>query len=434
MTSPFSAPEARLIFQNLSNAPTPPGGYAHFINVGTDHLLDIIERQYFASQLGQGLGSFKYLQAGYGGGKTQFILSLAERAQRHGVVTCRVDVGADCPFNSRLAIFQRVMGSFLPLSDGRVIDDGELGVIVLMERWVRQRLRRQGVEDGDPVPGAVRADILRAFSPMMNGAADQQMGAGLRQVGMRLLEHACGAVPTPDDDALWSWVRGDRMASPALKKLGLTASASENNAFNRLNTALKFLRTRLGYRGFFIAFDEGSRVMSFRRGSAKQKQVVENLLDLINKTGDEQFGGVLFLYAANDEFRSELIAKYEALENRIGGASLSAGSPMTPFINLDMNDDDTSRLLELMGERLMDVYETATGAVLDRAVQRLNFKTLGQAYTLDLRLSPRAFVALVTRFLPRQAENPHLITDEEARLFVSDNDPDRDVATGGIAP
>jgi hypothetical protein len=174
--------------------------------------------------------------------------------------------------------------------------------------------------------------------------------------------------------------------------------------------------------------------MSFRRGSAKQKQVVENLLDLINKTGDEQFGGVLFLYAANDEFRSELIAKYEALENRIGGASLSAGSPMTPFINLDMNDDDTSRLLELMGERLMDVYETATGAVLDRAVQRLNFKTLRQAYTLDLRLSPRAFVALVTRFLPRQAENPHPITDEEARLFVSDNDPDRDVATGGIAP
>ena len=115
MTTPFSAPEATLIFENLSNAPTPPGGYAHFINVGTDFLLDIIEKRYFEEQLSKGLGSFKYLQAGYGGGKTQFILSLAERAQRHKVVTCRVDVGVDCPFNSKLAIFQSIMGSFLPL-------------------------------------------------------------------------------------------------------------------------------------------------------------------------------------------------------------------------------------------------------------------------------------------------------------------------------
>jgi hypothetical protein len=57
MTTPFSAPEATLIFENLSNAPTPPGGYAHFINVGTDFLLDIIEKRYFEEQLSKGLGS-----------------------------------------------------------------------------------------------------------------------------------------------------------------------------------------------------------------------------------------------------------------------------------------------------------------------------------------------------------------------------------------
>ena len=102
--------------------------------------------------------------------------------------------------------------------------------------------------------------------------------------------------------------------------------------------------------------------MSFRRGSIKQKQVVENLLDFINKTGDQQFGGVMFLYAANDEFRSELISKYEALEKRIGSVAMSAGSPMVPFIDLDAAN--TPEMLKLLGDRLLDVYETASGKAL----------------------------------------------------------------------
>lgn len=47
MSTEFSSPQANFIFDNLSNAPTPPGGYAHFINVGTDYLLDILEKKYF---------------------------------------------------------------------------------------------------------------------------------------------------------------------------------------------------------------------------------------------------------------------------------------------------------------------------------------------------------------------------------------------------
>ena len=73
------------------------------------------------------------------------------------MVTCRVDVGVDCPFNSKLAIFQSIMGSFLPLTDGRVIDDSERGIIILMEHWISQKLREQGVEPGDEVPPAPSA-------------------------------------------------------------------------------------------------------------------------------------------------------------------------------------------------------------------------------------------------------------------------------------
>ena len=163
--------------------------------------------------------------------------------------------------------------------------------------------------------------------------------------------------------------------------------------------------------------------MSFRRGSIKQKQMVENLLDFINKTGDQQFGGVMFLYAANDEFRSEVIAKYEALENRIGSVAMSAGSPMVPFINLD--DANTPEVLAKLGERLMDIFEAAHGVTLDRDIQRMNFEMLSDA-TFTLRLSPRTYVALVTRFLPGQTEEQFVITTADAEAFVAGNDPDRD--------
>lgn len=424
MATALDAGDATYIFENLSNAPTPPGGYAHFINVGTDHLLNIIEEKYFKDQLSRGLGAFKYVQAGYGGGKTQFILSLAERANRNQIVTCRVDVGAECPFNSKLAIFKSVMSSFLPVSGSRVIDADERGIEVLVKGWIQRKLKEHGVDPGDDVPDAVRAELAQTFAPMMTGAADHQMGAALRKLGVRLLDHECGATPTAEDDNLISWVRGEKIVSTNLKKIGLAEPAKDENAFNRLNTALKFLRTRLGYRGFFIAFDEGGRANSFRRGSVKQKQMVENLLDFINKTGDQQFAGVVFLYAANEEFRSEVIANYEALENRIGGTAMSAGSPMVPLINLD--SANTPQLLEKLGEKLVDVFSTACGTKLNRAIQRENFGKLVSAYELtNLRLSPRTYVALITRFLPRQASQERLINDAEAEAFVQDNDPDR---------
>ena len=426
MTLSFSKPEAVEILEKLSNAPIAPGGYAHFINVGTDPLLDILEEYYFREQLAKGLGSFKYLQAGYGGGKTQFILSLAERAQRNGVVTCRVDVGTDCPFNSKLAIFKSVMGSFLPLGDSLVIDDDNRGVVVLMQDWVTRQLRERGISAGDEVPDPVQAELKRTFSQLMPGAADHQMGAALRHLGVRLVDLACGATPTTTDDILMSWVRGDKMTSTYLKNIGLSEVARDENAFNRLNTTLKFLRARLGYRGFFIAFDEGSRAMSFRRGSIKQRQLVENLLDFISKAGDQQFGGVMFMYAANDEFRSDLVSKYEALENRIGSIAMSPGSPMVPFIDLD--SANTAEVLDQLGEVLMDIVETARECTFDRDMQRQNFDFLKAAYISELRLSPRTFVALAVRFLPRQARQERLIDEEEASDFVRDNDPDRDIS------
>jgi len=62
----ITANDARRVVSNLLNAPIAPGKYSHFINVGTDHILDALDHNYFRGQLADGVGCFKYLEGDYG--------------------------------------------------------------------------------------------------------------------------------------------------------------------------------------------------------------------------------------------------------------------------------------------------------------------------------------------------------------------------------
>jgi len=50
----ITANDARRVVSNLLNAPIAPGKYSHFINVGTDHILDALDHNYFRGQLADG--------------------------------------------------------------------------------------------------------------------------------------------------------------------------------------------------------------------------------------------------------------------------------------------------------------------------------------------------------------------------------------------
>ena len=80
---------------------------------------------------------------------------------------------------------------------------------------------------------------------------------------------------------------------------------------------------------------------------------------MINQTAEGEFGGVMFLYAATPDFRSEVITNYRALQDRIGTKAFSKGSPMVPLINLEeANSEDVIRSI---GENLLAVFAKAFG-------------------------------------------------------------------------
>jgi hypothetical protein len=230
-----------------------------------------------------------------------------------------------------------------------------------------------------------------------------------------------GANHSVTDQELFSWVRGDPIRSKGLKEgYGLHEPARDETAFRRLKTIIRFLREKLGYRGFLIAFDEGTRTASFRRGSVKQKQAIENMLTMINENAEGEFGGVMFLYAATPDFRGDVISKYTALYDRIGSVAFLPGQPMTPLIVLEQLNSD--EVLKEIGEKLMHVFERASGFQYNRKTQRSNIDTLLSAQKeVEVLLSsvpPRLFVYHFCRFLKEQEGRETCISQEDAERFI----------------
>jgi hypothetical protein len=415
--------EAQRIRMMLLNSPHAPGVYSHFINVGTNDILDILDRNYFEGALAEGISCFKYLQGYYGSGKTQFINSLATRAWRKEIVTSIVNVGNECPFNSPLAIYKSIVSSFLPPPVMGKEPNNEKGIEVLIYDWIKSNLRKNGIGEGHPVPDAIRAILEKPFTELLLGAKDMQAASGIKALGKTLLDYACGANQSPADAELIQWLRGDRIRSSALShNYGLSTPADDTNAFNRLKTIITFLRNRMGYRGFLIAFDEGTRTASFRRGTVKQRQAIENMVTMINENAEGEFSGVMFLYSATPDFKAEVISKYPALDDRIGKASFSPGRPMVPFIDLDsLNTDDIAKKI---GKKLLEVFALAHGISWDEDMQSKNVDKLIEAekrtYGLGSEIR-RAFVYHFCMFLDTQSRGQGEISDSQADELVKNH-------------
>lgn len=370
-------PQARKIWNSLLDRPSAPGLLSHVINVGTSWLLDWLTEEYLAHGLADGDACFKYVQGYYGSGKTQFIQSLAARAARHGIASAVIDVGQSCPFNSQLAIYQAVMRHLRPPAErGRLAAD-EKGIEILVDAWVAQKLAERGIEPGHHVSEGVVQELLSHFNVPLSGFPDVQAATAMRLFCRRRVEIAGGAVDGAQDSVLLAWLRGNQVSDSALKTQGIHEPAKELNAFNRLKTVLGFLRRFLGSRGFLIAFDEGSRTASFRRGSTNQENSVENLLTMCNDVADMEFASVMFVYSATPDFRSEVVTRYQALNDRIGNHSVQPGRLETrrrPFIDLDALDTD-SIVLE-MGQVLLQIFEAAYSVELPRDIEVANVRTL----------------------------------------------------------
>jgi hypothetical protein len=415
--------EAIRIQAHLIANPVAPGVDSHFINVGTTQIIDTLDNNYFRREMPLGISCFKYLQGYYGSGKTQFINSLAARAWQNNIVTSIVNVGIDCPFNSPLSIYKAVVSNMIPPPKPGKDPDDDRGLEVIFRNYIQQKLKEFGIEGGKSVPAEIKAIIEQPFTRMYLGAPDIQASIALQQLGRLLLNSECGGAVTPADMDIISWLRGDDTKGKSLRDLGLHKPAKDESAFNRLKTIIMFMTKFMGMKGFFIAFDEGARTVSFRRGSIKQKQAIENMLTMINDGADRKFPGVMFLYAATPDFRNEVIRKYPALNDRIGDIAFKPGSPMVPFVDLDALD--TESIVRQIGKRLLEVFSAAQDVSWDMEIQDKNINHLLEAEKITFGFGSeirRAFVYHFCILLSVQQASQRELSYQETVDFIQNHE------------
>lgn len=377
---------AQHIIDRLGEAGQPPEMGIGHVNAGNDTYLDVLEQEYLQPIAEAGRGSsFKLVQAYFGGGKTHFLFCVRERAWALGFPTAVVGLSPDeCPFDDPVRIYAAVARELTWPPLDPTIAPGR-GIDVLLRTVLDLR-----VQQGDQE--VLRQWVIRHLRRVP--ADSHSYRVAVARYMLALLDEELEA-----EDLLSAFLRGEPVAAGDLRAYGVREELRRESGFRFLRSLVQVLQA-LGAPGLMLAFDELDRNLSF--SPKRRRSIVDNLRQLIDLCGREALAGLLCLYAVPPEFLTRVVPEYVALQQRLESPStLSERSPQAVVIDLERLDFPQAELLRQIGERILEVFEVATGAALDRTIQRHNLdglaaEVLARAWDVAHR---RAFVKAAAALL-----------------------------------
>lgn len=364
--APLTPALASHIVHRMGEGGQPPDRGIQYVNVGNETYLRILRDEYLRRLLKGARGSgFKLVQGYYGGGKTHFLNCVRDLAWDEGFPTAVVSLSPqECPYDDPVKVYRAVaMNITSPpeteasrpsrgltdilrdVADDRKasLGDGDF------KRWIQQTALRVAVDSHSFRRAA--AEFMRAYA-----FGDDQKEAVLE-----------------------AWLRGDSVNRSDVREIGIFETIEKGNAFTMLRSMCQ-LMVEYGFPGAVLLFDEVDRNMSFSR--TKIQSLGDNLRQVIDLCGSALLPGVLFVYAVPPEFLRNVVPDYPALDQRLKSPiPMSERSPQAPVIDLEHLDLDMTPLLVRIGERLLEVFETAEGWKSSRALQAKNLQALAQVCT-----------------------------------------------------
>ena len=346
MTSPsFSRKDSRAALDSLNMGVPPSPEVTEFISVGLEKDLNVFESEYFGPE---GLlresdqGSFKLVEAYYGGGKTHYLRAVERLAHRHGFASAFVELHKNsCPLTRFDLIYARVIEALtIPVQDGF-----SKGIIQVLESWVR-------VPEGADTDPLVHAD-----------AKAHDMGSlpfPSLAIALKLAAHAVASGDSQTQDELQVYLHGGK-ASPALRKHGILEPIDLKNGSLALRSLIVWLRN-IGVPGLVLIMDEGDRSLSFS-APRERAQASNNLVQLINETVKEgEWPGVMFLYSIPswDDFEAAF-ATNQALIQRVRNSGFP-NVPPAPRISLEARTASHAQKMAFcmeVGRRVTVLFQSA---------------------------------------------------------------------------
>ena len=411
---------ARHILGRMGETGQPPERGALEVNIGTDHYLEALRREYLMPMREMGLNStFKLVQAPFGGGKTQFLHCLREVAWKEGFVTALVGVSPqECPFDDLPRIYQAVARN-LELPPAHWEERHDLGIDAVLRAAVERRLQAH-------TPEELHDWLLR------EGLRAHIESHAVRRAAVLFMQAVLDRRPE-QEELLADFLRGDRVVEAELREFGVREILEPATAFRFLCSIVQMLRF-LDFPGVVMLFDEMDRVMSLT--VRRRRAIGDNLRQMIDYCGSSTLPAVMWVYAVPPEFLISVVPEYPALEQRLRGAAhFAPESPVAPIVDLDTLPLGATELLRRIGYRLIELYcEAWPEQNLNRAIARENIDALAQElgeHMLEAG-ARRTFVKAAVRLLTTQGRGEqHVLTPEEIATAAGTAAPGPQPPMGG---
>jgi hypothetical protein len=397
---------ARHIIQRVGESGQPPEQGISYLNVGNGSYLRILEEEYLTRLKHNPRGSsFKLVQGYYGGGKTHFLYCVRDLAWKHGFFTSLVNLSPkECPYDDSVKVYAAVAMNLTspPVSDGI---EPTRGLTDLLRDLADDRRTAMG-EERAMIWIERTAARVSTESHSFRRAATAFMAAYLKGDGAR-------------EAVLEPWLLGEPVPQTDTRPMGVFEAIESSTGFKMLRSLSQVI-SGYGLPGMALLFDEVDRNLSLT--SRKMLAVGDNLRQVIDLCGQARLPSTLFLYAVPPEFLRNVVPEYPALDQRLKSpVPLSERSPQAAVIDLEHLDMDAAALLNGIGERLLSIFETATGWESDAAIQAHNRSLIADtmaAYTFEVS-HRRLFVKTYVDFLYGQKSGgQRQITPEEANGII----------------
>ena len=363
---------AQHIIMRAGESGQPPEQGITHLNVGNDSYLTILDREYLARLKHNPRGaSFKLVQGYYGGGKTHFLYCVRDLAWKHGFLTALVNLSPrECPYDDPVKVYAAVAVNLMspPLKEGI---EPTRGLTDILRDLADDRVTAMGEERALHWISRTAARVS-AESHSYRKAAASFMAAYLKGDEER-------------EATLEPWLLGEPVPQSETRSLGVFEAIEPATGFKMLRSLSQVI-SGYGFPGMALLFDEVDRNLSLT--SRKMLAVGDNLRQVVDLCGQARLPSTLFLYAVPPEFLRNVVPDYPALDQRLKSpVPLGERSPQAAVIDLEHLDLEPAELLDRMGERLLHIFETATGWHGDTEVQAQSRKLLAETmaeYTFEV--------------------------------------------------
>ena len=406
--------EAQHIIRKLGESGIPPTRGLEAYTVGMDSVLGTLESEYLKGYLRDGGSSFKLVVGEYGSGKSHFLYRLRDIAWDNGYVVSRTELSPkECPYDNQLKVYQAVISNLIFHSPDPNVADTQ-GIEAFLENHFFTTMQMLGI-------GTMMTSIG------LDKRVELWLDTILRfKIESPSFRHAVyfylKAVAEENEQAkrnIGAWMRGESVALKDVRAFSITERIDRSVAFKMLRSVSQMVH-ELGYAGLVLLFDEGDRMVSI--GSSKTEKVAcDNLREVIDRCAGESLPATLFVYAVPPYFVTNIAPQYEALSQRISSkVKFSRKNPFSVQISLDQLDYPGEELLQLIGAKLLGIFEQAYGVAFNPELQTQNIAQLAETCGSLLSTSHRRhFVkSLIDMLSEQKADGERLYEPDNVQSVV----------------